>query len=105
LTTNGTTRSNSSSTDTNIDHRRVPNLRRFFARQGFELPLTKDPEQFQPGDIVSSKIPLPHIMIVSDKKGADGVPYVIHNIGLGAREEASLFEYPLTGHYRLKGIE
>ncbi|WP_206018790.1 DUF1287 domain-containing protein [Rubritalea profundi] len=26
---------------------------------------------------------------------------VIHNIGSGAREESSLFEYPLTGHYRV----
>jgi uncharacterized protein YijF (DUF1287 family) len=25
---------------------------------------------------------------------------VIHNIGAGAREENSLFSYPITGHYR-----
>lgn len=43
----------------------------------------------------------PHIMIVSNRKTATGVPYVIHNIGAGAREEARLFEFPLTGHYRM----
>ena len=45
---------------------------------------------------------LPHIMIVSDKKSAEGVPLVIHNIGGGAQEEDVLFTYPLTGHYRWK---
>jgi len=31
-----------------------------------------------------------------------GVPFVIHNIGLGTRENNSLFSYDLTGHYRIK---
>ena len=43
-----------------------------------------------------------HIMIVSDKKSDAGVPLVIHNIGGGTREENRLFEFPLTGHYRVK---
>jgi uncharacterized protein YijF (DUF1287 family) len=44
---------------------------------------------------------LPHIMIVSDKKTAAGVPLAIHNIGSGTQEEDVLFAYPLTGHYRI----
>lgn len=89
--------------DKNIDHRRVPNLRAFFKRRGWELPLTEDAENFRPGDLVTCIVPphLPHIMIVSDRKAPDGTPLVIHNIGRGTREENCLFEFRLTGHYRL----
>jgi uncharacterized protein YijF (DUF1287 family) len=91
-------------TDKNIDHRRVPNLQRYFERRGFKLPVTQNAADYQLGDLVTCTVPphLPHIMIVSDKKNADGVPLVIHNIGRGAREEDCLFTYPLTGHYRWK---
>lgn len=92
--------------DRNIDHRRVPNLQRFFERRGLELrlPAEKDPSRFQPGDLVTCTVPpnLPHIMIVSDRKTPDGRPLVIHNIGRGAVEEDLLFQFPLTGHYRWK---
>jgi len=89
--------------DKNIDHRRVPNLRTFFKRRGWELPLSTEASDFQPGDLVTCIVPphLPHIMIVSDRKSHDGTPLVIHNIGRGAREENRLFEFRLTGHYRL----
>jgi uncharacterized protein YijF (DUF1287 family) len=90
--------------DKNIDHRRVPNLRTYLKRQGFELKLPKsgDTAVFQVGDIVTCTVPpnLPHVMIVSDSKNAAGVPLVIHNIGGGAREEEALTKFPLTGHYR-----
>lgn len=91
-----------SRTDRSIDHRRVPNLRTYFKRRGYSKPVTKKAADYQPGDLVTCTVPpnLPHIMIVSDKKAADGTPLVIHNIGRGAREENSLFTYPLTGHYR-----
>jgi len=90
--------------DKNIDHRRVPNLQTWFKRKGFALPLSQNPADFQPGDFVTCTVPphLPHIMIVSDRKTADGRPLVIHNIGGGAREEDRLFEFPHTGHYRWK---
>ncbi len=89
--------------DKNIDHRRVPNLRAYFKRQGWALPVSKKAADYLPGDLVTCTVAgrLPHIMIVSDKLDADGLPKVIHNIGAGAREEASLFEFPLTGHYRV----
>ena len=92
-----------SKTDRNIDHRRVPNLQTYFTRKGWKLPVTREPGEFQAGDLVTCTVPpnLPHVMIVSDKRSADGIrPLVIHNIGQGAREEDRLFEFPLTGHYR-----
>ncbi len=89
-------------TDKSIDHRRVPNLMTYLKREGFSLPVSQKAGDYQPGDLVTCTVPpnLPHIMIVSDRKNADGVPLVIHNIGRGAQEEDCLFTYPLTGHYR-----
>jgi uncharacterized protein YijF (DUF1287 family) len=92
--------------DRNIDHRRVPNLQTFFKRQGWALPLSREASRFLPGDIVTCIVPpnLPHIMIVSDRLGPSRIPLVIHNIGAGAREEDRLFQFKLTGHYRLESI-
>lgn len=89
--------------DKNIDHRRVPNLQTFFKRRGWELPLTKEAKNFKAGDLVTCIVPpnLPHVMIVSGRTGPDGRPLIIHNIGRGTREEDRLFEFKLTGHYRL----
>ena len=93
-------------TDPNIDHRRVPNLQCFFKRKGWSLKATKTASDYEPGDFVTVIVGgrLPHIMIVSDKKAADGTPLVIHNIGSGTKEEDSLLTYPLTGHYRMKVV-
>ncbi len=88
--------------DTNIDHRRVPNLQRFLERAGAKLT-GQDAERFLAGDIVTWMLPgnLPHIGIVSDRKAAGSDrPLVIHNIGAGPKEEDMLREYPITGHYR-----
>lgn len=88
-------------TDRNIDHRRVPNLQTWLKRKGAQLPLSQDPADWRPGDIFTSLIGgrLPHIGIVSDRRGARGW-LVIHNIGGGAREEDALFAHKLTGRYR-----
>lgn len=88
--------------DKNIDHRRVPNLRTFFTRQGWALPITKNPADYQPGDIVTCDLGggTPHIMLVSDRKAPSGIPLIIHNIGSGTQEEDDLFSYPLNGHFR-----
>jgi uncharacterized protein YijF (DUF1287 family) len=93
--------------DKNIDHRRVPNLQIFFKRTGWSLPLSNHFSEFKPGDMVTCIIPpnLPHIMIVSDRHNKDNIPFVIHNIGNGTQEEDRLFEFEITGHYRLKDIE
>ena len=88
--------------DSNIDHRRVPNLQTFLSRKGAARPVSGNAIDWAPGDIFTSMIGgrLPHTGIVSDRRGAGGRPLVIHNIGRGAQEEDALFAYPLTGHYR-----
>jgi uncharacterized protein YijF (DUF1287 family) len=90
--------------DRNIDHRRVPNLKRYFERRGYSLPVTKERGDYLPGDLVTCTVPpnRPHIMIVGDRKSEDGIPFVIHNIGAGTREEDRLFSFPITGHYRIE---
>ena len=90
-------------TDRNIDHRRVPNLQTLFARIGAEVPLDDGPVPYLPGDIITWKLPgnLDHIGIVSDRRTDQGTPLILHNIGRGAQEEDILFAYPMTGHYRI----
>lgn len=71
--------------DRNIDHRRVPNLETWLERHAEELPA----EDWQPGDLLTCRVDqsLPHIAIISDKTTSWDEPLVIHNIGLGTREE------------------
>jgi len=90
-------------TDRNIDHRRVENLATLFNRVGAGLDLTDEPTPYLPGDIVTWTLPgnLPHIGIVSDRLAKDGTPLVLHKIGAGAQEENILFAHPMTGHFRL----
>ncbi|MET0105481.1 MAG: DUF1287 domain-containing protein [Sedimenticola sp.] len=90
-------------TDSNIDHRRVPNLQAFFTRKGQELPVTLDSTDYVAGDIVTWMLPgnLPHIGIVTDEADSEtGEPLVVHNIGSGPQLENMLFSYRITGHYR-----
>jgi len=89
--------------DTNIDHRRVPNLETFLSRNGNSLPVSRDPRNFLPGDVVSWRLAngLPHIGIVSPRKHpVSQRPLIVHNIGRGPQEEDVLFNYTMTGHYR-----
>ena len=88
--------------DKNIDHRRVPNIERFLKRKGAALAITKNAEDYLPGDIVSWRLggSLPHIGIVSEKKSEWGTPLIIHNIGAGPVEDDLLFNTPINGHFR-----
>lgn len=90
------------SPDKNIDHRRVPNLQTFFKRRGASLPVTRNPADYKPGDLITCTVPphLPHIAIVVPAPGGGATPWIVHNIGQGPRCENRLFEFPLTGHYR-----
>lgn len=92
------------STDTNIDHRRVPNLQTFFKRKGAALPVSSKAADYKPGDMVTWMLPgnLPHIGIVVSEKAdsASGRRYIVHNIGAGPQKEDVLFSWKITGHYR-----
>lgn len=91
-----------SNPDKNIDHRRVPNLMTFFERHGITKNITQNPEDYQPGDIISWNLGrgLTHIGIVSNQKNADEDRYlIIHNIGSGQVAEDVLFKYEISGHY------
>jgi uncharacterized protein len=91
--------------DSNIDHRRVPNLQTFFKRKGAALPVTDAATDYLPGDVVSMNLPgnLTHIALVTHRASEDGLrPLCVHNIGAGARLEDTLFAFELTGHYRFK---
>lgn len=85
--------------DRNIDHRRVPNLRRLFERTGADLPAGTD---VRPGDVITCTIPgdLAHLMIVANAR-AGARQMIVHNIGRGTQVEDRLEEFPRTGHYRL----
>ena len=98
--------------DTNIDFRRVPNLKVFFDRKYEKLTTELIPNdienlsEWQGGDIVIFGSPNQHIAIVSDKRNKDGIPYIIHNPGPYTKEENMLLYWnnyisPIVGHYRI----
>ena len=91
------------SADANIDHRRVPNLMAYFARQGWSVPISRSGADYLAGDIVAWRLHgnVLHIGVVSDRSRDDRVPLVIHNIGRGVREEDVLFQFQVIGHYRV----
>jgi len=90
--------------DTNIDHRRVYNLRQFFARQGAALPITRNPRDYRPGDLVTWMVgpDLPHIGVVVNRRSKvdPSRHMIVHNIARGPEMEDILFRFPITGHYR-----
>lgn len=92
--------------DTNIDHRRVPNLMVFFSRKGESLPTTKNAGDYWGGDLVTWNLGgnVPHIGMVVDRKSPrTRFPLIVHNIGKGPKLEDVLFNWKITGHYRYFG--
>jgi uncharacterized protein len=92
--------------DSNIDHRRVPNLAVFFQRKGETLPMTNRAEDYSPGDLVTWDLGggVPHIGIVVDQKSQVSRRYlIVHNIGEGPKMEDVVFNWKITGHYRYFG--
>jgi uncharacterized protein YijF (DUF1287 family) len=92
--------------DSNIDHRRVPNLMVFFARKGEPLPISSGAEDYAPGDLVTWDLGrnVAHIGIVVDQRSPGSGRYMmVHNIGEGPKLEDVLFDWKITGHYRYFG--
>ncbi len=90
-------------TDTNIDHRRVPNLEVFFTRKGEKLAVSENPNDYKTGELVTWMIgdKLPHIGIITHKKSDDGKrPLIVHNVGGGQVLEDCLFNYKIVGHFK-----
>lgn len=100
--------------DPSIDFRRVSNLQIFFKRHGQELTTEIVPgdvtnlTNWQPGDIVVFGLPLEHIGIISNQRGEDGVPLMIHNCGPKASEDSYyLLNWPskITHHFRFISLQ
>jgi uncharacterized protein len=96
--------------DSNIDHRRVPNLMTYFERNGAKLKITANREDYKPGDIVTWNLQnkkvvsgITHIGIVTDQQEKGSGNYLVaHNIGGGNVLENMLFSYVIIGHYRFR---
>ena len=95
--------------DSNIDHRRVPNLVVFFTKYAEKLPTDS---QWQEGDIVvwdlrGSGYPS-HIGLISGKKAPDGAPLVYHHFPRVGKfsghpaEDDCLHDWPILYHFRWK---
>lgn len=88
------------SPEPDIDFRRVKNLKIYFERHAVSLTtdLSKIAE-WQPGDIVT--FGKNHIGVISDKRNAKGIPYLIHNWGQPEREEDAIERCgSISGHFR-----
>jgi uncharacterized protein YijF (DUF1287 family) len=89
--------------DQNIDHRRAPNLQRFFSRHGESLATSRNPMDYKPGDVVVWGLSTgkTHIGIVVPSPNAnDSDPWIVHNNGAGVKWETGLFDYQIIGHFR-----
>src|SRR6185437_4840296 len=90
--------------DSNIDHRRVPNLESYFERKGKSVRISDDSKDFLPGDIVTWSMRdsgQDHIGMVVNVWYKPSQRYlIVHNIGAGTRMEDVLFAWKITGHYR-----
>jgi uncharacterized protein len=94
---------NANTPDRNIDHRRVPNLQRFFSRKGETLGTSRDKSEYTPGDIVVWALADAdtHIGIVVPGPGdRSHEPWIVHNAGAGVKWENALFDFQILGHYR-----
>lgn len=89
--------------DTNIDHRRVPNLQRFFERKGETLEPSRNLSDYKPGDIVvwSLANAETHIgIVVPGPADRAGELWVVHNMGAGVKWEDVLFDFQPQRHFR-----
>ncbi|TCJ84621.1 DUF1287 domain-containing protein [Cocleimonas flava] len=102
--------------DTNIDHRRVPNLMTFFERAGASLPISDDPMDYLAGNVVAWDLSKPsgssakgtnmvHIGIVSNYVSEHtSNPLIVHNIGGGPQMNDMLFDFKIIGHYKSEAL-
>lgn len=92
--------------DSNIDHRRIQNLQRYFKHVGAELPATRNKEDYKSGDIVvwmMAKGELHCGIVVPGPGDLNSQAWVVHDNGQGPKWENVLTEYQVHGHYRYTG--
>jgi len=92
-----------SAPDANIDHRRVLNLMKYFERAGKSVPITDEPDDYLPGDVVAWDLGggTYHIgMVTNMLSETQGGCLIVHNIGGGTRVEDVLLNWTIKGHYR-----
>ena len=89
--------------DSNIDHRRVENLQRFFERQNAEKKVTRNSDDYEFGDLVCWRLTNGgrHIgIVVPGPASKKTEKWVVHNVGTGPIWEDALLSYDVIGHYR-----
>ena len=89
--------------DSNIDHRRVENLQKFFERKGQTLTPSRNAGDYRPGDIVVWSLANAdaHIGIIVPGPGVRaGEAWVVHGTTTGVKWENSLFDYTIQRHFR-----
>ena len=94
--------------DPNIDHRRVPNLQRFFSRFGESLPGSRESSDYSVGDLVIWQVGRDrHIGVVVPGPGARAEErWVVHNLDKrGPVWEDCLFDFEVVGHFRYDGTK
>ncbi|WP_052573490.1 DUF1287 domain-containing protein [Haloferula sp. BvORR071] len=92
--------------DSNIDHRRVENLQRYFKHAGAELPVTRDKKDYKPGDVVVWMLAQGEIhcgIVVPGPGNRSDEAWVVHDNGSGPKWENVLMENQIHGHYRFTG--
>lgn len=92
--------------DPNIDHRRVPNLMTYFSRHGGMAPISDNPKDYCPGDIICWDLGggILHIGLLVNQRSRDGKRWlVVHNICGGQVLADCLFDFEIIGHYRYEG--
>jgi uncharacterized protein YijF (DUF1287 family) len=89
--------------DRNIDHRRCKNIRNYYKRRGYTLPITNNPEDYKPGDLVFWSLGIEHVgIVVKEKVYGTNRHYVVHNVGAGPQMDDFLFAVPIIYHGRMK---
>ncbi len=89
--------------DSNIDHRRIPKLERFFERKGQILTASRNAADYHPGDIVIWSLANAdkHIGIVVPGPGnRAGEAWVVHHQDTVVKWEDVLFDFKIDAHFR-----
>jgi uncharacterized protein YijF (DUF1287 family) len=92
-----------SAPDPSIDHRRIPNLERFFERNGEALPASRQPLDYRSGDLVVWSLATgdKHIGIVVPGSGnRTNERWVVHHKDGEVKWEDALFNYKIESAFR-----